>query len=86
MSGAAAAAGASDLGFPVRRFFIKPAERFATFGNRRPRLVGSRSVRYKAPGRDWNLAMLGWLSLRHAETAGLLGRGRKIRRGLGAGL
>lgn len=86
MSSAAAAAGAGDLGFPVRCFFVKPAKRLATFGNRRPGLVGSRCVGDEAAGRDRNLAMLRGFSLRHAETAGLLRRGRKIRRGLGAGL
>ena len=86
MSSAAAAAGAGDLRFPVRCFFVKPAKRLATFGNRRPRLVGSRCVGDEAACRNWDLAMLGGFSLRHAETAGLLRRGWKIRRGLGPGL
>ena len=37
---------------------------------------------HKAAGRDGNLARMGGIALGHAETAGLFGGGRKLRRHL----
>ena len=76
---AAAAAGARDLGLPIRRLFVKTAERLAPLGDGSPGLIGSRNVGHKTPGWDRHLTVLRRFALRHAETTGLLGRRGKIR-------
>jgi hypothetical protein len=75
MFGFAAAAGADNLGFPVCGCAVKPAKCFSALGDGRPRRVGSGDMSYQAAWGERNVTTLCSLSLRHAETTRLLGRG-----------
>ena len=86
LSGAAAAAGPGNLGFPIGLLFVEAAKGFATLGDCRPGLVCAGRVSDKTAGRDRYLARMRGFALRHAETAGLFGRGGKFRWHLGIGV
>ena len=79
MVGFAATAGAGNLGFPVRGFVVKSAERFSTLGDGRPGFVGSGDIGHEAACGEGDVTALRGLSLRHAETARLLCGGRRFR-------
>jgi len=75
MVGAAAAAGAGDLGFPVCGFVVKPAECFSALGDGRPGFVGSGDIGHEAACGEGDVTALRGFSLRHAETTRLFRRG-----------
>jgi hypothetical protein len=81
--GATAAAGAGNLRFPVRLFLVESAECLAALGNRGPRFLGSWCLGHKTAFGNRYQALLRGFSLRHTETAGPLGRCRKIEWSLG---
>ena len=82
MVGFAAAAGAGDLGFPVRGFVVESAEGFAALGDGRPGFVGAWNVGHEAASGEGDVAVLRGLSLRHAETARLFCGGGRLGEGL----
>ena len=80
---ATAAAGTGNLRFPVRLFIIETTDCLAAFGNRSPRFLGSWCIGHETAFGNRYLALLRGVSLGHTETAGLLGRCRKIEWNLG---
>ena len=75
MAGAAAAAGAGDLGFPVCGCVVKSAECFSTLGDGRPGFVSSGGIGHEAACGERDVTALRALSLCHAETTRLFCRG-----------
>lgn len=63
--------------------FVKSAKGLASFGDRRPGLVGAGRMGDKAAGRNGDLTVVRGLSLGHAKAAGLFCRGGKLRWYLG---
>ena len=78
MVGFAAAAGASDLGFPVCGFVVKSAEGFSALGNGRPGFVTFGAIGHEAACGERDMTALRGLSLRHAETTRLFRGGRRL--------
>jgi len=78
MVGFAAAAGAGDLGFPVRGFVVKSAKCFSTLGDGRPGFVCARDIGHEATSGEGDVTVLRGLSLRHAKTARLFCSGRRF--------
>lgn len=75
MAGLAATAGSGNFRFPVGFLLIKPADKSAALGNRRPRFGRSRDPRNTAAAGKRDGATLRRFAFSHSETAGLF-RGR----------
>ena len=71
MAGAAAAAGAGNLGFPVRGCVIKSAKCFSALGDGRPGFVGPGNIGYEAACGEGDVTALRGLSFRHTKTTSL---------------
>ena len=82
MVGFAAAAGAGDFGFPVRGSVVESAEGFAALGDGCPGFVCARDIGHEAATGKGDVTVLRSLSLRHPETARLLGGGGRLGEGL----
>ena len=82
MTRIAAATLAGNARFPVCGFLVEGTERAACFGNGCPGFISSREVGDDAAGRNRHLTLVSGVTLRHAETAGLLRCGGRIGRRL----
>lgn len=78
MTGGTTTASAGNLCFPVGLFLVEAARCFSALRDRRPRLVRARHIGNEAAGRNGDLAVLRKVAFRHAEAAGLFGRGGKV--------
>ena len=83
---ATAAAGSGNLCFPVRFFIVETTDCLTAFGNRGPGFLGPWCLGHETAFGNRYLALLRTFSLCHTETAGLLGRCRKIEWSLGHSL
>ena len=79
MAGVTARALSGNFGFPVRPFLVERAEGAAGFRDGSPGFVRSGKLRDDAAGWDRYLALVGGISLGHAETTGMLSRCRRVR-------
>ncbi len=86
LSSVAAAACPGDLRLPIGLLLVKAAKGLAPFRDGRPRLVRAGRIGDKATGRNGNLTRVRGFALGHAETAGLFGRGGKLRGHLGVSI
>ena len=82
MVGFAAVAGAGYFRFPVRGFFVEPAEGFSALGDRRPGFIGIGDIGHEAASGEGDLTALRRLALRHPEAARLLCGGGRLGEGL----